>query len=192
MLFLEEPRHPYFLSLVERNIVGLPHRFGKLLQGEFGLLQADWGFTLCTTQVRRIVALFIWIIFVVGNLRQWRHVRTSCNICFPWFCRQQESFRCEANGRSPRCARWRSRWRSRAGRCWPIDWIVSWQSWRHSRCTWRWRPLSWELLLGKHSRLAMTTLVEVISLPWWPITWILLAYAGGWLGTVCHVNEEWW
>jgi hypothetical protein len=28
-----------------------------LLQGEFGLLQADWGFSLCTTQVGQIVAL---------------------------------------------------------------------------------------------------------------------------------------
>jgi len=52
MLFLEEPSHPYFLLLVERTIVGLPHSFGKLLQGEFGLFQADWGFTLCTAQVQ--------------------------------------------------------------------------------------------------------------------------------------------
>jgi len=29
MLFLEEPSHPYFLPLVERTIVGLPHPFGK-------------------------------------------------------------------------------------------------------------------------------------------------------------------
>jgi len=70
MLFLEEPSHPYFLPLVERTMVGLPHPFGKLLEGEFGLLQADWGLTLCTAQVRRIVARIICITFVVGNLRQ--------------------------------------------------------------------------------------------------------------------------
>jgi len=137
MLFLEEPSHPYFLPLVERTIVGLPHPFGKLLQGEFGLLQADWGFTLCTAQVRRIVALIICIIFVVGNLRQWCQVRNPGDIWFPRLRRRQESFRWEANGRSPRCAGRRSRGRSRAGRCWPIDWIVSRRSWRHSRCTWR-------------------------------------------------------
>jgi hypothetical protein len=38
---------------------------------------------------------------------------------------------------SPRCARRRLRWRSRAGRCWQIDWMISRRSWRHSRCTWR-------------------------------------------------------
>jgi len=137
MLFPEEPSHPYFLPLVERTIVDLPYPFGKLLQGEFGLVQADWGFTLCTAQVRRIVALIICIIFVVGNLRQWWQVRNPCNVCFPGLSRRQESFRWEANGRSPRCAGRRSRWRRRAGRCWPIDWIVSRWSWRHTLCTWR-------------------------------------------------------
>jgi len=137
MLFLEEPSHPYFLPLVERAIVRLPHPFGKLLQGEFGLLQADWGFTLCTAQVQQIVALIICIIFVVGNLRQWWQVRHPCDICFPQLRRWQRSFRWEANGWSPRCPRRRSRWRSRAGRCWPIDWIVSRRSWRLSRFTWR-------------------------------------------------------
>jgi len=41
MLLLQEPSHPYFLPVVERTIVGLPHLFGKLRHGEFGLLQAD-------------------------------------------------------------------------------------------------------------------------------------------------------
>jgi len=57
MLLLEEPSHPFFLPLVERTIVGLPHLFGTLLQGEFGSLQADWGLTLCTAQVLQIVSL---------------------------------------------------------------------------------------------------------------------------------------
>ena len=52
MLPLETPSHPYFLPLVECTKVGLPHSFGKLLQGEFRLLQADWGFAFNPTQVR--------------------------------------------------------------------------------------------------------------------------------------------
>jgi len=31
--------------------VGLPHAFGKLLQGEFHLLQADWGFAFGPAEV---------------------------------------------------------------------------------------------------------------------------------------------
>ena len=123
--------------LLTLTILGLPHRFGKLLQGAFGLLHADWGCTICTAQVQRIVALIICIILVVGNLRQWGQVRNPCDICFLWYRGRQESYHWEAIGRSPRCAGRRSRWRSRAGRCWPIDWIVSWRSWRHSQCTWR-------------------------------------------------------
>jgi len=49
--------------------------------------------------------------------------------------------------------------------------------------------MSWELRRGEHLRPAITTLVQVISLPWWPITWIWLACAAGRLQTVCHV--EW-
>jgi len=41
----------------------------------------------------------------------------------------------------------------------------------------------------EHLRTTITTLEEIISLPLLPITWISLAYAGGWLWTVCHV--EW-
>ena len=41
MLLLQKPSHPYFLPVVEGTKVGLPHHFGKLLQGEFCLLQAD-------------------------------------------------------------------------------------------------------------------------------------------------------
>jgi len=40
MLLLEKPRHPYFLPFVEGTEVGLPHRFGNMLQGEFCSLQA--------------------------------------------------------------------------------------------------------------------------------------------------------
>jgi ABC-type uncharacterized transport system fused permease/ATPase subunit len=47
----------------------------------------------------------------------------------------------------------------------------------------------WNLQRGEHSRPTITTLVQVISLPWWPITWISLACTGGWLRAVCHV--EW-
>jgi len=137
MLLLEKPRHPYCLPLVERTIVGLPHPFGKLLQGELRLLQANWGFAFSTAQVRRIVALLSCIIFVVGQLRQWGQVSNPCDICFLRFRWWLESFRPEAYGVSPRCAGRRLRWRSRAGRCWQIDWMISRQSWRHSRCTWR-------------------------------------------------------
>jgi hypothetical protein len=41
MLLPNKPRHPYVLPLVERTNVGLPHAFGKLLQGVFRFLQAD-------------------------------------------------------------------------------------------------------------------------------------------------------
>jgi hypothetical protein len=51
MLLLYKPRHPYFLPLVEGTKVGLPHPFGKLLQGGFHLLQGDWGFAFHPAQV---------------------------------------------------------------------------------------------------------------------------------------------
>jgi len=51
MHLLEKPCHPYFLPLVECTVVGLPHSFGKLLQGELHLLQANWGFAFCAAQV---------------------------------------------------------------------------------------------------------------------------------------------
>jgi len=136
MPLLEKFRHPYFLPLVECTVVGLPHPSGKLLEGELCLLQADWEFAFCDAQVRRIVAPISCIIFVVRHLRQLGQVRNPCNICFPRFRWWLESFRREAYRVSPRCAGRRLRWRSRAGRCWLIDWIISWWSWRHSRCTW--------------------------------------------------------
>jgi len=83
----------------------------------------------------------------------------------------------------------RFRWRIRAGRCWPIDWMDFRWSWRYSLGTWRWRPLFWNLWRGEHLRPTKTTLVELISTPRWPITWITLPCAGGSLITVCHV--EW-
>jgi len=52
MLYLEKPSHPYFLPPVAGNKVGLPNPFGKLLQGEFRLLQTDWGFAFGPAQVR--------------------------------------------------------------------------------------------------------------------------------------------
>jgi len=53
-----------------------------------------------------------------------------------------------------------------------------------------WQPLFCGPLCEDHFRHAITSLVEVISLPQWPFTWKLLAYPGSWLQTVgCHV--EW-
>jgi hypothetical protein len=52
MLLLKKPSHSCFLPLVECTKVGLQHPFGKLLHGEFRLLQADWGFAFRPAQVR--------------------------------------------------------------------------------------------------------------------------------------------
>jgi hypothetical protein len=68
MLLLEKPSYPYFLSLVDCSKVALPQPFRKLLQEEFRLLQADWGFAFSPAQVRRIVALTIGIVFALGNI----------------------------------------------------------------------------------------------------------------------------
>jgi len=84
MLFLQKPSHPYFLPLVEGTKVGLPHPFGKLLQGELRLLQADWGLAFGPTQVRRIVNIIICIAFVIGNIWLGRQIGNCCNICPPW------------------------------------------------------------------------------------------------------------
>ena len=51
ILLLENPSRPYFLPLVERTKVRLPHPFGKLLQGEFCLRQADCCFAFGHSQV---------------------------------------------------------------------------------------------------------------------------------------------
>jgi len=90
---------------------------------------------------------------------------------------------------SPTCAGRQFRWRIGAGRCWPIDWIVSRWSWRHSSCTWRWQPLPLNLWRGEHLRATITTLVDVIFLPLWPITWISWVCTGGWVLTMSCV--EW-
>jgi len=68
MHLLQKPSHPSFLPLVEGTNVGLPHPLGKLLQEEFHLLQADWGFAFGPTQVRQISDLIICIEFVIRNL----------------------------------------------------------------------------------------------------------------------------
>ena len=68
MLLLLKHGHPYFLLLVECTEVGLPHPFGKSLQGEFHLLQADWGFGFGPAKVGWIIALSICIEFVIRNL----------------------------------------------------------------------------------------------------------------------------
>jgi len=127
---------------------------------------------------------------LVGNLWQWGQVQNPCNMTFLQFLCQLDTFRSETKRGSPRFNGWRSSWISWAGRCCSIDWIVSQQFWRHSQCTWRWQPLSWEQLRVEHLRPTITTLVEVISLPQWHTTWKFLSCTGGWLWTVvCHV--EW-
>jgi len=137
-----------------------------------------------------MVALIICIIIKVRNLRRWEQILNPCNSCLKQFCWWLELFYCEANGCYCKGAWRRSRWRSSAARCWPIDWIVSQLSWRYSWCTWRWQPLSWAQFRGEHLRLTITTLREVLSLPQWPITSISLPCTGGWLRTIqCHV--EW-
>jgi len=88
------------------------------------------------------------------------------------------------------CARRLFKWSIRAGRSWPINWMVFRPFWKHSLCTWRWQLLFCNLPRGEHLRPTLTTLVKVISLPLWPITCIALACAGGWLWTVREV--EWW
>ena len=57
ILLLQQPSYSYFLSLVKCTKVGLPHPFGKLLQREFHLLQADWGFVFCTADIRQMLAM---------------------------------------------------------------------------------------------------------------------------------------
>jgi len=127
-------------------------------------------FAFGTAQIRRIVTVISCIIFVVGHLWQWGQVRNLCVISFPWFLWRLESFCQEAYGVSPRFAGRRLRWSSRAGRCWLIDSIISWRSWRHSRCISRGWLLAWQLRRREHLGPTITTLVQVISWPRWPIT----------------------
>jgi len=98
MLPLKKPCHLYCLPLVERTKVDQPHRFGKLLQGEFRLHQADWGFAFGPAQVLQIVALIICIVFIIGNLWQWEQIGNPGNICPPQFRSWLTLFCCEANG----------------------------------------------------------------------------------------------
>jgi len=135
-----ETQPPILVPLIESTIVGLPHPFGKSLQGEFGLLQADWQLGFCTAPVWRIVAPINWIIIVVGHLRQSMQVCHPCDICVQRFhgwlemaprdgmiaerYASEGGFRWEANQWSPRSAGRRFRWRIRTGRCCPIDWMV--------------------------------------------------------------------
>ena len=189
MLLLHNHCHQYFLPLDACTVVGLPNPCGKCLQREFGWLQADWRLPFCTAHVRWNVALISCTIIVICNLCQWRHGRIPWGMSFLQVCWRLQLFLGEANWRSSRCAGRRFMWKIRAGGCWPIEWMVFRQSWRHSWCTWWWRPFSWNLRKGEHFRPVIFPLVEVISLPLWPMTRISLACAGGWLRTGCHV--EW-
>ena len=67
MLRLQIHSHPYFLALVKRTKVGLLLPFAKMLQGEFLLLQPNWGVDFGPAQVRQIVGHTLCIIFFTGN-----------------------------------------------------------------------------------------------------------------------------
>jgi hypothetical protein len=164
MLLLKKPSHPYFVPLVAHTKVGLLHPFGKLLQGEFPLFYAVWGFAFGRTPVQRIVALIFCIVLVIRNHLQWGQISNPGNICPARFRSRLKSFRWETNGGSTRCARIGS-WSSGSGRGRPNDWNVSRKSWRHSRCSWRWRPMPCELLRGEHWQSTITSLGEIICLP---------------------------
>jgi len=63
----------------------------------------------------------------------------------------------------------------------PVTWNrCSHWSRRKSTCSWKWWLMSWKLRKEEHLRTALTTLVEVISLPLGPITWKSWACTGGW------------
>ena len=98
MHLLQKPSHLYCLSLVVGTIVGLPQAFGKLLQGEFHLLQPDWGFAFGTTQVRQIVALIICITFIIENICSRRQIGNPWNICPVQMRSLLNPFRWKANG----------------------------------------------------------------------------------------------
>ena len=180
MLPLKKPCHPFFLPLVEHTKVKLPHPFGKLLQGESLLLQADWGFAFGPTQVRWIVALIICIVLIMGSLWQWGQIGNPGNICPLQFHSRLQWFCWEADGGSTRCAGKLS-WSSGSGRGRPNDWIVCRRCCRHSTCAWRSRPMSRESLKGKHLRSTISSLGEIVSLPRWPITRISLSFTRAWL-----------
>jgi len=188
LMLILNPSHPYFLPLAECTVVGLPHSVGKLLQQEFGLLEGDSQFAFSTARVQHIIDNLICIIIVVRNLQQWGPVHNRWYFAIPRLLRRLEQFQLEASWGSPRSAGSRVGWRISAGRCCPIDWIVFRSSWRKSQCTWQRPPLSWNMQRGEHLRPTITNLVGVISLPLWPITWISLACAGGWVQTVSHVE----
>jgi len=68
MLLFQKPSNPYFFPHVEGTKVGLSHHCAKLLQGEFRLVQADWGFFFGPAHDWWIVNLTICIIFVMGYI----------------------------------------------------------------------------------------------------------------------------
>jgi hypothetical protein len=52
MLIFRQPSHEYDLPHVGGTKVGLPHLFGRLRQGKFGLVKVDWGLAIGTAQTR--------------------------------------------------------------------------------------------------------------------------------------------
>jgi len=108
--------HPYVFPLVEWSIVSMNHPLGKLPQGEYWLLWADWACFYSTAQVLQIIALIIFVISIVGIHLLWGHIRNPYDLCFRCFCWQSKSSHREANGVSPRWSRRRFSMRSRCSR----------------------------------------------------------------------------
>jgi hypothetical protein len=69
ILLLKIPSHPPFLPLFDSILVVRLKSSGKLLQGDFRLLQADWGSTFGPAQVHQSVTFIMHIISIIGNLR---------------------------------------------------------------------------------------------------------------------------
>jgi hypothetical protein len=81
MHLLQQPSHPCFLSLFESTEIRLSHPSGKLHQGEFRLLQADYEYTSSTAQVQRIVTLFICMKLITRYVWNLGQISNPYNIC---------------------------------------------------------------------------------------------------------------
>ena len=81
----------------------------NMYEREFGLHHADYGFAFSTTQVHRMIALIICIIFVVGKYQQSGNVFNLCNIHFLQFFYLPAPFCWKATVGSPRYT-WRVLW----------------------------------------------------------------------------------
>jgi hypothetical protein len=61
------------------------------------------------------------------------HIGNRCNLRILWLSSRQQSVCSETNSKCLMYTGMKSRWRCRAARYSPIDWIVPQQAWRHSR-----------------------------------------------------------